>query len=345
MADFLSTLPGNGEVRARLAALARRDRLHPCLLFEGPPGVGKAEAARWLAALTNCEAEQGEAPCGTCWSCRRIADGNHPDILEVGLDPERKAPIISVRQARELTSKLTLRPYSARRRFILIDPADAMNVAAANGLLKTFEEPPADTGFILITSQAASLLATVRSRSQRVRFGPVADDELVPWLRAQGVPQPELLLRRSEGCPRRALELANGSAEALTAARDLVIQALTLPIGEMFQFSQKLAQGDRDGWTRRVTTTLDALDELCRDAQVWMAGRQAPEGLYNADRLGLVETWANALGPEGCVAVQGAVATARLDVSRYVNARLLLDNLLVAIATQLGRGRMALATA
>lgn len=345
MAGFLSTLPGNKAVRDRLAHLAREEHLHPCLLFEGPAGVGKSEAARWLAALANCEEDNAsQRPCGECWSCRRIAEGNHPDVMEVGLDPERKAPIISVRQARELTSQLTLRPYHARRRFILIDPADAMNVAAANGLLKTFEEPPADTGFILITSQAASLLATVRSRSQRVRFGPVSESELVPWLAEQGVDAPELLLRRSEGCPRRALELAGGAASAVTEARDAVVVALTLPISEMFSFSQKLAQGDRDGWTRRLSATFDALDELCRDAQVWMAGRQEPAALYNADRIPLVEVWANALGTTGCTRVQTAVATARGDVARYVNARLLLDTLLVSVATQLGRGREALST-
>lgn len=343
MAGFLSTLPGNQAVRDRLAHLARNEQLHPCLLFEGPTGVGKAETARWLAALANCESEDAAArPCGQCWSCRRIAEGNHPDVIEVGLDPERKAPIISVRQARELTSSLTLRPYHARRRFILINPADAMNVAAANGLLKTFEEPPADTGFVLVTSQSASLLATVRSRSQRVRFGPVEESELVGWLAEQGVETPELFVRRSEGCPRRALELAQGAAESVTAARDAVVEALTLPISQMFAFSQKQTQGDRDGWTRRLSDTFDALDELCRDAQVWLAGRREPAALYNADRVALVKAWADTLGTAGCTRVQTAVATARSDVARYVNARLLLDTLLVTVATQLGRGREAL---
>jgi len=339
-----ASLPGNREVRQRLARLADRGRLHPCLLFEGPGGVGKREAARWLAARVNCMAEgDTPRPCGACWSCRRVLDGNHPDVIEVGLDPERKAPIISVRQARALTGSLTLRPYHAARRFVIIDPADAMNASAANALLKTFEEPPDDTGFVLITSQPTALLATVRSRSQRVRFGPVPEAEIEAWLIERGAADAPRLARRSEGCPRLALELGDGEAQARQDARDALVTALTLPISDMFAFSQKLTRGDRDAWTERAHRTLDALDELNRDALVVLAGGGGR--LYNADRPDLVERWAEALDLEGARLVAAAAQEARADLARYVNPRLLMDNLMMAIATQLGRRRTDLAVA
>ena len=110
-----------------------------------------------------------------------------PDVIRVGVDPKKTAAIISVGQARELHKQLMVKPFHARRRFVIFDPADAMTPEAANALLKTFEDPPSQTHFVLITGAPASLLMTVRSRSQRIRFAPVKEDVLVAWLTQRGV--------------------------------------------------------------------------------------------------------------------------------------------------------------
>jgi DNA polymerase-3 subunit delta' len=330
-------LPGNDDVRAHLARVADADRLHPCLLFEGPQGVGKRAAAMWLAQRVNCEAEDGPRPCGACWSCRQIPQGRHPDIVEVGLDPDRTAPIISVKQARVLTSSLVLRPFHAKRRFVIIDPAEAMTVEAANALLKTFEEPPEDTGFVLVTSQPSRLLATVRSRSQRVRFGPTPPDVLVPWLEARGLPDAVALARLSEGCPGAALALADGGVEAERDARDAVVAALEGPLEARFQFVEKLVKGDRATWRKRVDRTLGAIETLSRDALLFAAqGDQAP--LMSLDRPELVRRWAGALGVPGAGRVGEAVGRARADLDRFVNGRLVMDHLLASVVRELGLG-------
>ena len=330
-------LPGNEAVRAHLARVAAADRLHPCLLFEGPAGVGKRAAAQWLARLVNCEAEGEPRPCGACWSCRQIPLGRHPDIVEIGLDPERTAPIISVKQARELTSSLVLRPFHARRRFVIIDPADAMTIPAANALLKTFEEPPTDTGFILVTSQPSRLLATVRSRSQRVRFGPTPPDILIPWLEARGLDEPVALARLSEGCPGAALALADGGVEAEREARDAVVAALEGPLAGRFTFVERLNKGDRSSTRARAERTLGALETLARDALMLSAqGPSAP--LMSLDRPDLVARWADALGVVGAGRVGVAVGRARADLARFVNGRLVLDHLLAQVARELGVG-------
>lgn len=329
-------MPGNEGVRERLARVSDADRLHPCLLFEGPPGVGKAATALWLAQYANCEAESGPRPCGECWSCRQIPKGRHPDVVTAGLDPQRTAPIISVRQARELTSALVLRPYHARRRFVIIDPADAMTVEAANALLKTFEEPPADTGFVLVTSQPSRLLATVRSRSQRMRFGPVPEAQLSRWLTERGIDDAESLARMSEGCPSRALALAEGEADELRKARDAVLAVLDAPIAERFAFAEKLCKGDRATWTRRVARTLDALELLTRDALVVAAKGEAAT-LLGHDRPELARAWADRLGLDGAWAIATALQAARDDLARFVNGRLVMDDLLTRIVLELGR--------
>lgn len=326
-------LVGNVEVRRRLARLADADRLHPCLLFEGPPGVGKAATALWLARYINCESPLGR-PCGQCWPCRHIAKGTHPDVLQVGLDPERTAPIISVRQARELTSGLTLRPYAAKRRVVILDPADAMSSGAANALLKTFEEPPDATGFVLVTSAASGLLPTVRSRSQRIRFGPLAPGELEDFLEARGVDERALPLRLAAGCPGEALALSQGRGAAWTEARAALLAALAAPVEARLAYTEALVKGDRAATQARAELVLDVLSRLAVDALGAASGR-APR--YHADLPEVVAEWGQRLGTAGSGRVVTAVERAEAQLRAFVNTRLVFDALLAAVVGELGR--------
>ncbi|MFT4978070.1 MAG: DNA polymerase-3 subunit delta' [Myxococcota bacterium] len=333
----MSEILGNEDVRERLLRLADRDELHHCLLFEGPAGLGKAAAARWLASAVNCEAMLGGRPCGQCWSCKSIESDQHPDIIQVGFDPERTAPIISVRQARELLTKLTLRPYRAKQRFVIIDPADMMRAETANALLKTFEEPPRDTGFILVCESALRLLPTVRSRSQRVRFRPVDAGALTRWLEEKGVEDAAWLARLSDGCPGRALELSQGEAAVWREQRDALLDALRGSATERFGYAEKLTQArkGRGEWTPRVITTLDALERLSRDALRCHAG-VSEETWYNTDCPEVVAEWARRLQVAGCLRVADAVDKARKDMAAFVNGRLLVDALLARVSAELG---------
>ncbi|MEL6346483.1 MAG: DNA polymerase III subunit delta' [Myxococcota bacterium] len=333
-------LLGNQDIRDHLLTLSRRNELHHCLLFEGPPGLGKAASARWLAQAINCmEEDEGARPCGRCWSCRSIHTDQHPDVLQIGLDPQRAAPIISVRQAREVISKLALRPYRARRRLIIIDPADAMKAEAANALLKTFEEPPQDTGFILVCASARRLLTTVRSRSQRIRFRPIALPALETWLAEQGVAEPHWLARLSDGCPGRALALADGQAQEWRAQRDALLEALNAPIEARFKYTEQMTStrggGGRSAWVTRVEVMLDALQRLVRDSLAMQHGTP-PERLYNADRLELVAAWADQLQLAGCERIGQAIDKSRQEMAAYVNGRLMLDALLSVVVAELG---------
>jgi DNA polymerase-3 subunit delta' len=178
-----------GSLRAALA----RGTLHHAYLFGGPAGVGKGTAARLLAQAVNCEGGVAgpsgwrEDPCGACGPCRKIEKGTHPDVLvlaeervmakagrwepEGGRTPSRD---IVVAQVRDLTDhRLSLRLFEGRRRVIVIDPADALNVQAQNALLKTLEEPPDDTTLVLVSATPDELLPTIRSRCLRVPFGPL----------------------------------------------------------------------------------------------------------------------------------------------------------------------------
>ncbi len=153
------------------AALANQ-RLHHALLFTGPAGVGKRTAALALASALDCELAPGEG-CGRCSTCTRIADGIHPDVIT--LAREGAAQIVPIETVRaQVVAAVGLPPHEARERVFLIDEATALQPAAANALLKTLEEPPARTRFVLMTVAPDQLLPTIRSRCQRVAFAPLA---------------------------------------------------------------------------------------------------------------------------------------------------------------------------
>ncbi len=154
-------------VRGALA----RDRLHHALLLAGPAGSGKRALALALASALNCDVAPGEG-CGTCATCERIAGGIHPDVITLAREGAAQIiPIETVR--RDVVAAVGLPPHEARERLFLIDEATALQPAAANALLKTLEEPPARTRFVLMTAAPDQLLPTIRSRCQRVALSPL----------------------------------------------------------------------------------------------------------------------------------------------------------------------------
>lgn len=153
------------------------DRLSHAYLFIGPKHVGKMTLGINLAQALNCHSE--EKPCYECSSCRRIASSNHPDVQLIQLaqnseDEQAQAKkSISVSQIRDLQYNVNLKPYEGGYRVIIIDGAEYMSDGAANSLLKTLEEPPQSTIFLLLAVDEESLLSTIRSRCQKIELPPL----------------------------------------------------------------------------------------------------------------------------------------------------------------------------
>lgn len=174
--------PWQAQTWSLLAAARRQDRLGHAWLISGRPGTGKDVFTRALASAVLCETD-ADVACGTCRSCLLMAAGSHPDFCAVGI-PEDKSAIL-IDQIRDLNEFFTLSTHYGRAKLALISPAEAMNRAAANALLKLLEEPPPLGVLILATARPDLLLPTLRSRCQRLSLDNFQDAEAMAWLPGQ----------------------------------------------------------------------------------------------------------------------------------------------------------------
>lgn len=205
----MSELPflAHRETYRHLDQLRATGRLPHALIFLGPEGIGKQLVARHLAKALLCE--EKSAPCGACRSCLQAAQGQHPDLWSLEPDNGR----IKIDAIRELKKTLNLPPLVSKLRVVLISEAHALNAAAANALLKTLEEPPPATYFLLASHAAGWVPRTILSRCQKVRFSPLPDEVLVEILRSQGKGLDPQRLRLAQGSARLALLLTETSEE------------------------------------------------------------------------------------------------------------------------------------
>lgn len=207
--------PWHVDAWARLQARRERDALPHALLLAGPAGLGKRDfLARFVKGLL-CQRPVEGAPCGTCRSCLLVAAGTHPDVITLGLglrkDGATRTEIV-VDQVRDLSQRLAMSSQFGGWQVATIDPADAMNAAAANALLKTLEEPTPSTILILVADEPARLPATIRSRCQRIDFLVPSREVALAWLRGQGVADAAPALEAAAGNPGLAREWASDGA-------------------------------------------------------------------------------------------------------------------------------------
>jgi DNA polymerase-3 subunit delta' len=208
----MTLAPWLAEAWRTLAAALAQQRLHHGLLVAAPAGLGKRALVDALAAAALCERREGDAfACGSCRACGLVAAGSHPDLVRVGLelrDDGRPRSEITIDQVRALTQRLAMASQFGGLQLALVDPADRLNVSAANALLKTLEEPASATVIVLVADEPARLPATIRSRCQRIDLRAPTRDEAMAWLRGQGVDAKaaQAALEASLGNPGRALE-------------------------------------------------------------------------------------------------------------------------------------------
>ena len=273
----------------RLMRSVQAGRIVHALLFSGPRGTGKRTAAKWFARAMFCQGEP--KPCGVCPACKRFDACAHPDVRFVR--PEKN--VIKVDAIRELIDYLSMRPYEGGMHVVVIEQAERMNPSAQNALLKTLENPSGDAMLMLVSDAPGSLLSTIVSRCQTVRFSPLSVEDCAGVLQSRGMER------------QRACQLAG-------IAQGAVGRALELDGDESFMDLRE--------------RTIRSLETLNGDATVARAASLISEG-KGSERtiLEIMELWARDL-----MAVQnGAAPFEQMDAERLRRSRLNGKKLLQAV--------------
>ncbi|MBT5231156.1 MAG: DNA polymerase III subunit delta' [Methylococcales bacterium] len=296
----------------------KQGKLAHAYLLSGLPGLGKAGFARFVSSALLCLDLSEHGACGHCKTCHLLAADTLPDFYE--LLPEGKSQTIRIDQVRKLCAHLILTPQIASMKIAVIQVADSMNVASANSLLKTLEEPTADTLLILVTDFPNRLLPTIRSRCQQLHLNPPPHEEALQWLGAQQVDGAETLLSLTSGAPLAALrDSESGYLERRTAVFADFIglirgQANILAVSESWQ---KTYFPDCLYWLRSW------VEDMIRLKMV-----DEPPLLENTDIVSDLKAGSKRLDLKALYARLSLVQTAIQQSSTTVNHQMLLDEVL-----------------
>jgi len=291
-----------------------QERLPHALLLLGPAGLGKFTFAQELAQYLLCQ-QPGDSMCGHCGECRLIMAGNHPDLLKIV--PEEKASNIKIEQIRQLIFTFNQTAQRGGYQIAIIAPAQKLNQAAANALLKIIEEPMGKILFLLVSDQWGALPATIISRCQQIKFTGTTESE--GWLAEQlhnlnKEVDARLLLKITEGAPLKALSLAQNNYLML---RDQVLNCLISP-------TLNLVSQEAHLW-------LEAFISLVADILRIRMGVSA-EFLVNHDKLSQLRQLTESRSREALWAMFQKLNEARRLLANsqiHLNETLLMESLLI----------------
>jgi DNA polymerase III subunit delta' len=273
----LRDVTGHRSLLTLLSRAIERSSLPQSLIFSGPEGVGKRLAAIGLAQTINClnRASDDEFPvdaCGVCAACRRIMQGNHPDVIvtEIGANLD---------DFRGLIESAGYRPFEGKHRVFILDDADRLSNQIQNALLKTLEEPPSASMFVLVSSIPDALLPTVRSRCSRLRFASLSTSEVTEVLRRDheySEQDARAVAVEAEGSVGRALQVESADlVEAREGAQRLLDYTVRagdpsrrLDAARDVTAKKSTSVGERD----QLAACLRALGSLLRDVSILSAG-------------------------------------------------------------------------
>ena len=315
--------------------ILERTQLPHALLLRGSSGIGKHAFAIALAKSLLCRNLIQTHACDTCPSCIWFAEGNHPDFRIISpedADNTRDTPSettatsatkkkttkktqISVAQIRALNDYLSLSTHQINsRRIVIISPAETLNVASANSLLKTLEEPPVNTLFLLVSSQPQRLLLTIISRCQALDMALPIKDVALQWLNEQGVENAQACLDYAGGAPLLALEFAQEG--------DITTNLInTLKLGNKLDPFSSASMFATLGMERAITT----LQKWIFDINTYKLTQKFH---YHTQHTSALQALANSVNLNLLLNFQKMLNEAKSTANHPLNNQLQLENLL-----------------
>lgn len=314
-----------------------RSRLPHALLLHGPRGAGKRRFAAGLAHWLLCESPGEAGGCGQCKACAWLAQGAHPDFRLIEPEAESTAEdeagkkggkYITIKEIRALGEYLALASHQGGWRAVIIQPAELMNPAAANALLKTLEEPPGNVLMILVSHQPGRLPATVLSRCRKVALPLPGRAQAETWLRGQGLEEAVAMLDEVGGAPLLAEQCAE--PERLSR-RERFLDALARPdAAGLSRLAQECQQRIEESWSWLIRWHYDLLA-----VRATGAARYFPQALPALRKL------ADRASPEGLWQCQQELQAAGRWLRHPLNGQLLLESWLLRYleTMEAGHGR------
>jgi DNA polymerase-3 subunit delta' len=295
-------------------------------LFVGPEGVGKKLTAIAMAQMLNCTRQDDRDACGKCSSCLRIPRGVHSDVLMI--EPGETGTI-KIDPVRVATERAVYRPFEGRRRVTIIDDAETLIVQAQNALLKTLEEPPSTSVFILVTSSPDALLPTVRSRCAQLRFARLEIADVAAVLERSGRfsrSDATKAAAASDGSVARALALQVDEFEDARGEAENLLSVAGRDSRTRLELAKAMLKGGPTPAIERahLGVRLQALSSLVRDVGLLASGADA-RLLTNLDRRSQLEQLARTFGSDRASRVFAAVAEAQDALDGNVSPKVVAD--------------------
>ncbi len=322
---------GHTGAKALLRSAIIQDRVAHAYLFHGDDRIGKRLLALRLAQALLCEtvpADQEPDACGACRACRQVEARTHPDFILIEPDREQANPQIKIELIRDIEHQMIYRPLIGDRKICLIDDADRMTIGAANALLKTLEEPPDHSLFILVSSRPYAMPATIRSRCQALRLTAPAQTQVeaaVILKRELPPADAHFLAVLSDGQLGRALECNLEQARTSQKEFSIIFSAKGLQ-----SFSTILATAETLAKAERALEAFDWLQRWLRDLLLVAVGAGS-DHLLNLDQRRDMQVLADSLDIDALLDLISDLEKLERQANRNLNLQMALETVLLRV--------------
>lgn len=321
-----SDLIGNEQIKEHFLHAISSGKISHCYILSGEEGLGKMTAANAFAQTLLCQAAE-DRPCGLCHSCTQFLSGNHPDVIYPG---HEKPTVIGVDDVREqIIGDIQIKPYSSPYKIYIVDEAQKLSVQAQNALLKTIEEPPSYGILIFLTTNSASMLDTILSRSIVLAMKPVDSGSFVTFLKKRGVDEERIdtIEKFAQGNIGKGLKLAESdNFTSMVQTIMLLLKTVSkMPFSELLEYISKLEE-----YKLSIKDCFGFMQMWYRDILIFKATRD-PNLLIFSDEYSAVSKVAQTSGYNEINRILEAIHTASDRLDANVNFQLTLELLWLTI--------------